>query len=168
MLDYKLIKDEEDEEEVESINIYQRLARINHDIRDIKKGLKCAKRIKRVQFKYRVFKRKKLNYTDISNRLLNKYAIATVNTYSSNLKKAKKAICDKEIYAYEVALLNDETREYEPNSELDTCIDIYKSDIKALRKERIKVLRELVKNEIDDINNPDSRCKNRVLRKFLR
>lgn len=168
MLDYKLIKDEEDEEEVESKNIYEKLTSINHDIRDIKKGLNCAKRIKRIQFKYRVFKRKKLNYTDLSNKLLSKYALATVNTYSSNPKKANKALCDKEIYAYEVALLNDETREYEPSLELDTCIDIYKSDIRNLKKERRRIIREIIKKEIDDIKSPNSKCKDRVLRKFLR
>ena len=86
---------------------------------------------------------------------------------------------DIEILAYELALVNDISRPYEYNPELDNCIKIYKSDIKKLKKQKRELIMSALNTqlsnmsaikEIDTLDGdiPVSKYKSRVLRRFLR
>jgi len=173
--EYKNIK------EVDLKSINDRIIDINHSLCETKKGLKCAKKIKHVQLKYRVFKRKKHNYCDLSNMIINEYSKKLVRITNNKLsfKERSEAIEDADIYQYELALINDESREYEYNKELDTCITVFKNDIKSLKRRKRELILESIKTQINNIKTikkidsidkeiPDSKNRDRVLRRFLR
>ena len=173
--EYKNIK----EVDINSLN--SRLINLNHEICEAKKGLKCLKSIKRTQLKYRVFKRKKSNFSRISNSLIDEYAKAHDKLFCDNISGRK--LCEAknklEIVSYELALINDESREYEYNSKLDEAIDIYKSDIHILKNQKRRLVLDTLRTQllnyktIKRINkieteSIDSENERRVLRRFLR
>lgn len=173
--EYKNIK------EVDLKDINDTIIDINHSLCETKKGLKCAKKIKRVQLKYRVFKRKKHNYSALSNMIVNEYSkkLARITDSKLTIKDRDEAIEDADIYQFELALINDESREYEYNKELDTCIKVFKNDIKGLKRRKRKLVLESIKTQIDNLkvikkiddidkDLPVSKNRDRVLRRFLR
>ena len=173
--EYKNIK------EVDNKKFADDLINVNHSISQTKKGLRCAKRIKKIQLKYRVFKRKKYDRYLISYMVLGDLAKALHELEKPNLtdRKAFNAMNDSEIYQFELALANDESREYVYNSEIDDCIKVYKSDIRLLKIRKRKIISEYLKEQFDNIrviNRIDkmdqetlnSSTERRVLRRFLR
>lgn len=180
MIEYKKLDEEEFEEVEEEKNEYDSLVSINHSIRDIEKGLYCAKKVKKVQFKYRVFKRKKYNYMELSSMISSDYAKAYLKLYSASTPRSiDKARSEIEILAYELSLINDETREYEYDTEIDNCISIFKADLRTLKRNRRDLILSIIKREFENVmmvkdldnedkENPSSIYKDRVLRRTLR
>lgn len=173
--EYKNIK----EVNVNTFNVG--LINLNHDICETKKGLICLKKIKKVQLKYRVFKRKKYNFSSISDMIIDKFAHSYNMLREENLttKQMRKNLNDFEIYAYELALLNDESREYEYDPRIDEGIEVYKQDLRGLKRQKRKLILNTIKNQINNLKvinkldkmdkeSLDSTNEKRILRRYLR
>ena len=150
MIECKKLEEEEVEEVEEQKNEYETLVGINHSIRDIEKGLYQAKKIRRIQFKYRVFKRKKCNFMQLSDMISGEYSKAYLKLYNAHTSRSiDNARNEIEILAYELSLINDETRQYEYNTELDEFISINKSDLRKLKRSRRELVISIIKREFD-------------------
>ena len=180
------VDDYEDIEEVEEVDddINYKLVRINHSNCETRKGLRCLKTIKKVQLKYRVFKRNRkgiYEFDEISNMALNEYAKAYNTIFFEKLegRALQDVINYFTIISYELALLNDETRPYEYDDELDVGISIHKSDLRNLKKTRNELIKKAIREQLDGIatiiemNEEDKEStssvnERRILRRFLR